>query len=45
MFPIVQPDLGEPGIVVIDHTAGAARERVGSGLAEHVTDVRTRSDL
>lgn len=45
VFPVVQPDLGQPGVVVVDYLAGAARETVGGGLAEHVADVRAGGDL
>lgn len=45
MLPLVQPDLGEPRVVVVHHSAGAAREGIGRRLAEHVADVRARRDL
>lgn len=45
MFPVVKPHLSEAGVVVVDHAAGAAGERVRRGLAEHVAHVRAWRDL
>lgn len=45
LLPFVEPDFCEARIVVVDDAAGAAGERVGRRLAEHVAHVRTRRDL
>lgn len=45
VFPVVKPDLSKPGVVVVDHLAGATREAVRGGLAEYMSDVGARSDL
>lgn len=45
MLPVVEPHLGEAGVVMVDHAARAAGERVRRGLAEHVAHVRARRYL
>lgn len=42
LFPLVKPNLGEPGIVVVDDAAGAAGEWVRGGFAEHVAHMWAR---
>ena len=42
LLPLVQPDLGQPGVVVVDDGGCAAGEGIGRGLPEHMTDVRAR---
>ena len=44
LSPLVHPNLGEARVVVVDDLAGAARERVRRGFAEHVPDMRARDD-
>ena len=44
LLPLVQPDLGEPGVVVVDNLGRAAGERVRGRLAEHVAHVRAGGD-
>ena len=36
IFPAVHPDLGQPGVVVVDDVRGSPRKGVGRGLPEHV---------
>ena len=44
MFPVVHPDLGQPGVVVVDYLRGPTREGVGGRLPEHVTHPTARGD-
>lgn len=40
LLPLVEPDLGQAGVVVVDNATRPSGERVGGRLAEHVADVR-----
>jgi hypothetical protein len=44
LLPLVEPDAGQPRVVVVDNVCRAARERVGSRLAEDVTHVGAGRD-
>lgn len=45
LFPVVQPNLDQTGIIVIDNLRGAAGERVRRRLAKHVTHAGAGRDL
>ena len=45
LLPVIQPDLGQPGVVVVDDARRAAGERVGRRFPEDVAHVRAGRDL
>lgn len=45
VLPLVQPDIGDSGVVVVHDLRRATRESVGRRFSEHVTDVRAGDDL
>lgn len=45
LFPVVQPNLDQTGIIVIDYLRGAAGEGVRRRFAEHVTHTGAGRDL
>lgn len=45
ILELVHPHLGQPTVILVDDLAGAPREGVGGGLAEHVTHVGACDDL
>ena len=44
LFPVVQPDLGQPGVIVIDYLGSAARKSVRGRLPEDVAYVGAGSN-
>lgn len=42
ILPLVQPDLGQSGVVPVDDVRGASGKGIRSRFAKHVAHVRTR---